>query len=450
MSKRGKVRLISYACAVVLCLVGVLAAAASGADRYEARINTDTQRALSCAVESVNALDLSLKKSACAVTPVMQNSICTEICSNAKQAEIALSVLPVRSDSLEEIAKHIAVVGDYAAMLSRSCASGHGFMPEELQVLSDFSKTTSELNGALSELQKMIASGDVVNEVFARITDSLDNLEKDASRTTDTMETRMESVAASFPAVPALVYDGTYTDRSDSRPMMLKDAAEISQEDAARIAADWIGCDADALLNCGNTGAEIAAYCFSGEQQGETFMIAVARQGGAVLWMDIDAAGGDGAMNTEETISRAQAYLAARAMQQLEPVSCCISGGEARVRFAALQDDIVCYPDLVELTISLSTGRVLSYRAEAYIRNHTVRDGSVFVPHPEQLSLPIPSFLSIQTIRKVILPAIGTEERYCYSVDCEDESGKHYRILINALTGEQEEILLPEELETQL
>ena len=450
MSSRAKVRWISYGCALAVCLVGVLAAAFAGANRYEARINADTARALSGAVDSVTALHVSLEKSACALTPAMQNTICMEICSNAKQAETALSVLPVRSDSLEEIAKHISVVGDYAGMLSRSCATGHAFMPEELQILSHFSLTTSELNGALVELQRLIASGSVSNEVFTRITDSLDNLEADASQSADTMEARMMDLADSFPDVPALIYDGVYTDRSDSKPLMLENRAEISKDKASQIAADWIGCAPEALKYQGMIDGEIAAYCFTGEQEGETFQIAVTYQGGEVLWLQVDASEGDASCDLDEAVSRGQAYLASRGMEDLEPTSCSVSGGEAHIRFAAVQDDVLCLADRIDLTVSLTTGRIVSYQAEAYLRNHTTRDATVFAEHPEQLSLPIPGFLEVKSIQKVILPAIGTEERFCYCVVCEDKNDMPYQIYINAVTGEQEEIMLPEELEGQL
>ena len=64
----------------------------------------------------------------------------------------------------------------------------------------------------------------------------------------------------------------------------------------------------------------------------------------------------------------------------------------------------------------------------------------------EKTDAAVPAFLTVQSVRPVILNAIGTEERACYQYTCADEAGEPYQICVNAKTGEQEQILLPDEV----
>ena len=448
MTGRGKVRCISFAAAFALCMLGVLLSAFAGAKRYEARINADTGRALSTAVRAVNDLDVSLQKCACATTPAMQNRICTEVYANAQQAELALSILPVKSSALEEIARHIAVVGDYSYMLSRGNTDGMRFSEQDMNNLSAFSGTTAALNESLTELQRLTNDGEICNEHFDRITDSLNNLEEQASAAADTMEYRMDEAAASFPDVPKLNYDGAYTDRSGYTAKALEGREDVSEDEAKTIAAAWIGCDQKELRSCGLMQGDIVCYCFEGRSDHPAYRVAVTKAGGMVIRLNREAASGENTMDEKEAIAKAKAFLSARGYQDLEPVRSEISGGEARLRFVSVQDhDLICYPDSVDVMVSLSNGEVTAFDAQNYLMHHVRREASSFQDSAKSLNASVPSFLQIVSVRKAVLDGFGNAERYCYQVDCVDQKKQRYQLYINARTGEQEEIRMPDELE---
>ena len=451
MSKRAKIRWISYAAAFAVCLVGVLASAFAGAKRYEARINADTARALATAVSTVNDLDLSLQKCACALTPAMQNRICTEVFSNAKQAELALSVLPVKSVSLEQIARHLSVVGDYAFMLSRMNEDGMRFSEEDMSRLKEFSETTSLLNESLFELQRMANAGDICNEHFDRITDSLNNLEQDASAAADTLEHQMDAMAASFPSLKAVRYDGAFSDDVDAEPAALRGLQEISEQEAKSIAAVWIGCAEDQLEKRAQVNWKVPCYCFDGKNAEIGYRVAVTKSGGMVLWMSREAVSGDATLDEQEAVDRARSFLASRGYQDLSPVRGEISGREMVIRFVYLQDgELLCYPDAIDVTVSLANGEVTGFDAERYMMHHTRRDTSVYAAAGEPDESAIPSFLKVDSVRKAVLDGFGSQERFCWQVDCADFASQPYRIFLSAASGEQEEIVLPIDLQAEI
>lgn len=442
MSRRAKIRWISYALALVVCFTATLAACYTGAKRYEARINADTGRAMGEAVNAVSALDRSLQKSACATTPGMIRTVCTDIYSNAQQAESALSVLPVKSASLEQIARHIAVVGDYAAMLSRTADETQ---PSEavLQDLSQFSETTSKLCGALTDLQRRIADGEISNELFKRITDTLDNLEDAALSDALTMEKQMESIAKAFPEVPALVYDGKYTDHTGDTPAGLENESDCTEQEARTAAAKWLGCDAKELKQIESVESEIPCFCFEGKHA----RIAITHSGAKTLWMMRDAASGDASYGQEQAEQAATAYLEDHGVDDMEITNTVLSAGEAEVHCCpVLNGKILCYPDEITVTVSLANGEITAYNAREYLMHHAMRDVSALRGGTEKTDAAIPQFLTVQSVRPVVLPAIGTEERACNQYTCADETGANYQICVNAETGEQEQILLPDEM----
>ena len=164
MSRRGRIRWISYAVALALVLGVALAACHVGAGGYTTRIDAQSTRAFGEALSAVERLDRSLQKCAFASGSAMESTVCAQIYSDAQSAQTALSTLPVELDALEAISRHISTVGDYAFALSRAAAEGQSFSSEELERLSDFEKTTDTLYEQLSQLRQDYQDGAVISE----------------------------------------------------------------------------------------------------------------------------------------------------------------------------------------------------------------------------------------------------------------------------------------------
>ena len=447
MSRRALIRWISFGVAAVVCCSVALLACFTAGNRYETRIHADTARALGAAVDAVDALDRSLRKCACAVTPVMESVICTDICSNAKQVETAFSALPVHSDSLEQMAKHISVLGDFAAMLSRNNASGTLFDAAAYTQLAQFSETTASLHDVLTDLQRQLAEGETVSESFDRITDALHNVESETTQSTMTMATRMEEIAEQFPEVPALKYDGIYSDHSDETPKALEGLQECSPEEAAAAAAEWLGCDMNALQLLNEMDSVIPCYCFSYNDRNDSCMIAVTKAGAQILWFDHEKQSDEASCSIDDAKKSALTLLEQQGYPEVEITNVSVSGGAAIMELSPVLDrNVLCYPDAITVGVSLSDASLVMFDASDYIMHHTDRDLTFAEKDPESVSEAVPAFLEIKSIRPVICQSIGEEERVCFLCKCADEGENEYHIFVNALTGEQELILLPDEI----
>lgn len=449
MNRRVLVRWISFGTAAVVCVAAALIACFSAGDRYENRINADTARSFCAAVDAVDMLERSLRKSACAMTPVMESMICTEICSSARQVETAFSALPVRSSSLERMARHVSVVGDYAAMLARANASGSVFDASVYEQLAKFSDTTARLHDALFELQQEIADGDAVSEHFERITDALHNLESEAAHNVVTMEDAMEQIAETFPEVHAISYDGKYSDHASEGPKALAGSKDCTSEECTDAAAKWLGCETKSLENKGVSTSDVPCWLFSCKINGRINTIAVTKSGAQVLWLLCEAPTDDAVLSLQDAQRSAAEYLNGHGYSDMEAVSVSVSGGAAIITFAPVLDhNVLCETDLVKVGVSLSDGSVVGFDASDYMQYHTERDLRFSEFDGSLAYNAIPEFLTLSSIRPVICPSVGDGESACYLCKCVDQDGAEYHIYVNAATGEQEAILLPDEIMT--
>lgn len=445
MKRKTKILLISYASAAYVSLAVALLACRAGAASYETRLDANYRHAFGEVLTAVQELDTSLQKSAYAATPAMECAVCAEIYSDAQTAEMAIGVLPVQTHSLEKIAGHIGVIGDYAYALSRAAAEGNHFSEEALANLKSFSETTSALYEQLGVLQQAITDGAVSTETHRRLTDALDNLQAEAASVTDTIDAEMETLSEAFPDVPALVYDGVYGDRSSAKMRMLADKAEVSEEDARAAVAKILNCSAESLQSRGRSEGSIPCWNFALPDGGTETFAAVTVQGGQVLYFYSSCPSGETKLTHEEALAAAADFLERNGYENMTPCSYESGGNAETIVFAYQQGDVLCYPDQIRTKVCLESGSVLAFEAVEYLTYHTQRELPEPLPDSSAAKASVPDSLRITREQAVIIPSAGKFERLCYEYLCTDTNDAQCLIYVNAETGEQERILLVRE-----
>lgn len=428
MKRKTKVLLISYGIALLLVFNAALWACHVGANGYRTRLDVHTNRAFSEAFHAVESLDISLKKLPFVSGTAMENAICSEISSDAQSVETALSILPVEMDALEQISKHVSVVGDYAYALSRTAAEGQPISKEAKTVLTDLSETTSELHETLGKLLQALNDGAVETEHYKLLTDALDDLERDTTAAADTLDAELHKISNGFETVPALTYDGKYTDRSAEHPLALEEKPEVTEQKARENAAAFLSCEVSELASLGRADGTIPCWRFQLEQNGET-TIAVTVQGGEVLRV-LASEQGDASDDTD----RVTKFLADHGFENMKPLS------EEEQKYAPVIDEVYFYPEAVSVLLS-DDGSVLLYDASAYLMYHQERDLSAFETELDMSQL-VPDGVTILGSRKVVLLSPGGEERSCLELTCTSADGTNCVIDVDMETGLQERLRL--------
>ena len=126
-------------------------------------------------------------------------------------------------------------------------------------------------------------------------------------------------------------------------------------------------------------------------------------------------------------------------MENMEPNYSLRYDGVGIFNFAYKKDDVTIYSDLIKVSVALDNGEIVGYDANTYLMNHQERD----IPEPkltqEAAREKVKVDYDIDSIRLAIIPK-GSREPLCYEFKGKYR-GSDFIIYINAVTGDEEEIL---------
>lgn len=381
-------------------------------------------------------IDSALQKSVFATSPPLAASLCTEIYGKAMSAQLALGRMPFSNVTLEQTSTFVSRVGDYALSLSRRAAAQEVFNDEDLKNLRSLSETAAWLSQSLIDMQRQIENGEITLETLEQTEARLKVPESAGSGG------GFQAVESEFPEVPTLIYDGPFSQHLEQqKPRSLEGFPEISEDEAKQIAADFFGLDAGALKPAGKGEGKLPFYGFSAESDGG-FYAAVPRQGGIPLLMYRTPQQGEAQKTKEEALEIAAAFLREHDFPEMHQSYHMENDGILTVNFAATQDGVILYPDLVKVSVSLSDGGIAGFEAEGYIMNHMTRSIPAAAISDGEAEKQVASGLSVLSHKMAIIPTAGKNEVFCHEFICENPNGVHCLVYVNAQTGTQEKILL--------
>lgn len=416
--------------AVLAVLVGVFYGRAT-ALRQQSR--QSYQRAFGELVSNLSDLDSALEKSQYATSPAMASSICTEVYGKSMTAQMALAVLPFSTQELEQTAGFISRVGDYALCLSRETADGHTLTGEETENLRALSRTAAGLAQQLRGLDTDIRDGVVQLEQSSRLKED----------STASLGGSLEKYEATFPEMPTLIYDGPFSQsKIDQRPQMLEGLVEVDEAAARRAAAEFMGVKEMELEAAGQSEGKLPCYYFTLRRAAGDCQIQVSCRGGVVTQMLRGRQIADLELHPQEGVERARKFLRERGYENMTESYYIAQDGVLTVNFAATVGEIICYPDLVKVSVALDNGEVLGFDATGYLSAHHARSEEMPAISWEEAKAVLPDSLKQERERLAIIPMDGGGERLCYEFLCRNENDRHYLLYVDAATGRQAKILI--------
>ena len=433
MKKKTAAVIISV---LVLALVVTGALAVNGwrrADRLGSALALSHDHAFAELVTGMNELDTALRKSLYARSPEMISAVCTDVFGKAMTAQMSLGALPFSTQELEKTAGFISRVGDYAYSLSRA---GREYTDEEAQNLRALSETASQLASNFRTLQEELSAGGITMDELDGAERRLDEAEESA--VPETLSGGMRLIEEEFPEIPSLIYDGPFSEHiKDSRPKLLESEPLVSEEEARKAAAEFLGVDEDELESMGLSEGIIPCYYFScGEMTVE-----VTERGGVVMNFISSYAPGEANMTAADASAIAASFLAERGYDGMSESYHMIRGGVCTINYAYEQDGVLIYPDLIKVSVALDGGMVVGFESAGYISSHTARDLAEPAVSMEQAREQAGS-LSVDGWRLCVIPTAGQHEVLCYEFVCTDSAGGRCIVYVNAETGEQQKILI--------
>lgn len=441
LKRRTLVRIVSYGMAVLIILVGVAYAGWREAYIFRRHIEMAQQRAFADLVSGISNIDMTLQKGIYASTPTMINSLTAQVYMEASAAQTTLSQLPYSYIELSNTANFLSRVGDYAHALSKNAAAGSGFTGEQRNNLTELSKSAQQLAQQLSELQTE------VNEKTLRIGDiqqaTLQLAGQQASAYTQNVSYSLQQIESEFPEFPTLIYDGPFSSHIEKmEAAYLKGKSEAGIEQAQKAAAKMTGVKAELLRYRTTNEGKIRTYTFGAQIDGGELTADVTCTGGVVIGVLNSRAVASAKLSPEECVEKAKAFLKQNGYENMKESYWTAYDNTVLVNFAYVQDGVLCYPDLIKVSIAQDTGKMTGFEARGYIMSHTERDIPAPAVSEEEARKKVSSELTINSHRLAIIPSEGLNDVLCHEFVCTSPDGKKYIVYINAKTGMEQQILI--------
>lgn len=404
-------------------------------------LSASYQHAFTELAESVENVDSSLQKSLLVTSPSLAGAVCSELFSKVQMAEMALGILPFSATEMESTAGFLNKAGDYAFALSQKAYAGESFSAEDKENLKALSEVAEVLSMNIKSIQDSMDGQLMSIEQYQRSIEQVDESEDEV--VPQTLADSMSLAEKEFPEVPSLIYDGPFSEHlTNVSPLLLEGKEKIDQTEGRAIVANFLGVREERVYPTSESEGDIPCYYYECEKNGAPVSIWISKVGGEVCSMLSSRYVESSKLDAQQALDAAKAFLKQKGYENMKESYYLISNNVMTANFAYVQDGVVCYSDLIKVGIALDDGSVKSFEASGYITTHHQRELPQAAVSQEQAQTKVAEGLTILGIENTLIPDAGQHEVLCYEFECEDENGQKFIVYVDALTGEQEKILI--------
>jgi germination protein YpeB len=442
MKRKKKIVLaVSYILAAFAAMGGLALTYYAQAQAYRLQLENGYRHSFSELASGVGELDSALQKSLYATSPSFLSTVSTEVYGKSLMAQDALSRLPFSSYSFENTSGFITKVGDYALMLSKKAGAGSSVNDDVFQNLEKLSKTASILSNNLNDLADEINKSGISIGRMKAFTEQASKIGDEA--TGGILQESFTAMEGEFPETPSLIYDGPFSSHIGGlRPKLLEGKKEISQEEAMNIASTFMSVSKSLLKADGEGAGSMPSYIFYANTDGGTLSITVTKQGGYVVSAFNSRIVRNSVIAPKDAVKIAGRFLEKSGYKNMKQSYEINENNILTVNYAYTQNGVICYPDLIKVSVALDNGKIVGFESQGYIMNHTDRT----IPDPaikeDTAKQKVSSHLKILAHNMAIIPTSGKGEVYVHEFKCENSDGNHYIVYVNTETGAEERILI--------
>lgn len=432
VSRRGKIRVRLYASVLILVLFSAFVINAQKASELSRQLNADAERSLSTLEACMSSINTNLTKGLYANTTPMLSSMAISLTRDAASAKNSLSALPLSDTQLDNMLKFLSQVGAFVSTLDRKLSLGEPITSEERNQLKQLIDISQKLLSELDTITQGVEDGSVSFKQAGS------TLQKSADQSVQ-IDSAFGDAEQTLTDYPTLIYDGPFSDHIlNQTPKTLEGKSDVSKEKALEIASDFIGIDKSTLRFDSETNGVIETYNFFVD----SINISVCKKGGAVLYLLGSSSAGESVISPEQAVENAKNFLSAKGYKNMKESYYSTQDGICTVNFAYENEGVICYPDLIKLSVSLETGNIISFDARGYIMNHTDRPPVQSKISADEAKMSVSDYLTVMSSRLAVIPTDYKTEKAAYEFHCKTPDEQEVLVYIDVLTAKEDDILL--------
>ncbi len=334
------------------------------------------------------------------------------------------------SGQLGSLNRFFSQVGNYALSVSENLTE-NGLSSDDtanIELLSDISSRVSEiLNNSRDSYNNLEYWA---SELDRKVGSAVE--EKNLTASLGELEDQLKDY-------PTLIYDGPYSDHiMEKEPSLLKNVAQISQEEAYKSAVKWAKVSPDSLEYAGTSEGKIATLDFLGEG----VSVGITQKGGYTLYIRKERHISDIILNYEQALLKADTFLEDMGLTDMTETYYFQSDGICTINYAFRDGKTLCYTDLIKVGVAMDNGEIVFYEAAGYIANHKERAFETPKITESQAESIISPKLTVTSVRLALIPLDSIEEKRCYEFTCTSADNQEVLVYINTAALIEEEILI--------
>ena len=409
--------------ALLACMLVLNHARSEALSAARDRITAVYQKAFYETCELTEGIAGNYRKLLVAGDDLQRQMLLGDIARQSQGAASNLALLPLGEETVSATIKFINQAEDFARSLSTKIAAGREITAEDSAAMQQLADGAAAFSLGLEGLLERYERGEAAFSAG------------DFEPTGDESLYPLSSAAGTY---PVLLYDGPFSDGEAVGDFaMIASALEISREQAEARLRAFI--PVDEIAYTGNSHPRLDVYEFSLRSGDYHISAGVTRLGGEILYL-LPENGEDEILLTEDQLMQtAAAFLLSRGYGAMEMSYHSRHQGILTINYAAVQDGVVLYSDLLKLQLSMKDGRIIGLDARAYLQNHETRN----IPSPAltagEAMARIGEKLTAQSARLCIIPRSGSEY-LCYEIAASD-GRDDFLVYIDARTGLEIELM---------
>ncbi len=394
------------------------------AKSYRGAVENGYMQAYGELTDDLYELETALSKLMAVSSPAQYVLLLDEVWRLSGSAVSNMSHLPVSHVDTAELNQFIVRLGDYAHALTKKAVQGGMITQEDTDTIAALRDSCASL---AAEHEQRLSAGEIPKgDSDAYFVQAEETQYKDSDD------------IAKF---PTLIYDGPFSESSEKlQPVGLK-GEQVDEQTAEGIAEGIAGVD---MTFSGASEGQIPAYDFSySDENGGWAEAAITRQGGMLLYY-MSSPSGDDEGKPEGAEGQKYRDIALAKLKELgygemQSAYAQYYGGAAVINFAAVQDGVLLYSDLVKVWVDRESQKVCGIDARNYLFSHRQRELAQPRVSPEEAQSMLSPSLQVQSHALALIPVTPETEVLCHEFKCtlgEDS----YILYVNAENGREEQI----------
>ena len=351
-----------------------------------------------------------------------------DVAMDSQTAAANLAILSYSGYDMSALVKFCNQVGDYSKYLVTKLTGGEELSEEDYNTLAKLYEATYSIGKKLNAVKDALMSGE-------KIVTGLDEFNSQFTEIADSL------VDGSI-KYPSLIYDGAFSDSLEERQPKALSGDDIDpekqQDNIAKILCDY---EIKSVKYTGESDNGFTAYVYDITlEDGSNVYLQLAKKGGSIVMWDKQFDSQQPTLSVEEGVVLAEQYMQKQGYENVKGVYACVTDSVLYVNICYVENDIVLYPDMIKIKVSLDDGKIIGFEGLNYIYNHTER--SLETPSVTEGEVRNMNFggLEVQSVRLALIPLDNGKESLTYEVYGKVDNYAYY-VFIDAMTGKAVEVL---------